>query len=372
MDTRKIVAVIFGGRSGEHEVSLRSASSVVREADKAKYRIIPIAISKDGKWLSPAESAGLLTAEARISLGSDSDALSTERFTLSADSGLGAFISSDGAETLRFDVAFPVIHGTHGEDGTIQGLFELADVPYVGCGVLSSSSGMDKVFMKRLFSEAGLPICSYRWFLRNEWNSSKSDVISRVEELGYPCFVKPANLGSSVGVSRADDRASLEKAVEMAAQFDRKIIVEECLEMREIECAVLGNDYVEPSLLGEYIVKDESKKFLDYTEKYGATGNNEFVVPADLPVEVASTMRTMAVDAFKAVDGSGLARVDFFLVGEDRILVNEINTMPGLTDASGYPKMWATTGLPLRELIDKLIGLAFDRHADRKQNKTSL
>jgi D-alanine-D-alanine ligase len=232
---------------------------------------------------------------------------------------------------------------------------------------------MDKVFMKKLFADAGLPICKYLWFLRSEWESTSDSIVRGIEsDLGYPCFVKPANLGSSVGVSRADDRRTLSDAIDLAAQFDRKIIVEESLEMREIECAVMGNDKPRASLPGEYIIHDDDKAFLDYTEKYSGTGNNEFVVPAPISDELTDQIRELAVRAFTAVDGSGLARVDFFLRRDNgMLLVNEINTMPGLTDASGFPKMWAGSGKPFTTVIDELVELAYERHRDRSRNRTS-
>lgn len=372
MENRKVLVVLFGGKSGEHEVSIRSASCVIREADKSKYRVIPIAVSKEGRWQSPAHSLTLLSREAIDSLGPDADALSADAYTLGPDSGTRSLVCSNGNLPIAIDVVFPVIHGTHGEDGTLQGLLDLADVPYVGCGVLASANGMDKVFMKRLFTEADLPICRYRWITRSDWETDMDREIGRIEELGYPCFVKPANLGSSVGVSRAKDREELIAAVEFAANYDHKVIIEECLEMREIECAVLGNDDVKASLPGEYVVKDETKRFLDYTEKYGSTGNNEFVVPAHIDEETALSIQEMAVRAFRAIDATGLARVDFFLLGDGRLYVNEINTMPGLTDASGYPKMWQASELPMRTLIDALVELAFSRHEERGKNKTSI
>jgi D-alanine-D-alanine ligase len=358
MKTR--VGVIFGGRSGEHEISIRSARTVVEQADREKYEIVPIAITNDGVWLSPAESGGMLGQENK------------ERPQDSRHNGIAAsFLAGDWLSTL--DVVFPVLHGTFGEDGTIQGLLEMADMPYVGCGVLASSTGMDKAFMKTLFRDAGLPICEYVWFLRDEWEKHRGLTLQQVEtKLGFPCFVKPANLGSSVGVSRATDRDSLAAAISLAAEYDRKIIVEECIEMREIECAVMGNDAPKASLPGEYIIRDESKKFLDYTEKYAGTGNNEFVVPAPVSDELSAKIRQMAVTAFKAIDGSGLARVDFFLRKDNgALIVNEINTMPGLTDASGFPKMWAGTGKPFPQVIDELVHLAIERHEDRKKNKTA-
>lgn len=374
MKTR--VGVIFGGRSGEHEISIRSAKTVIEQIDKNKYDVIPIAIGEDGNWLSPAESVLELPQSSGEALGDSVDSFPGEAVVVAGDTsykGLTRIGGDDQDRTLGLDVVFPVLHGTYGEDGTIQGLLEMAGIPYVGGGVLGSACGMDKVVMKTLFRDADLPICKYVWFLRSEWERETEAVIRQVEvKLGYPCFVKPANLGSSVGVSRAEDAESLRAAIELAAEYDRKIIVEEALDMREIECAVMGNDEPEASLPGEYIINDEGKKFLDYTEKYAGTGNNEFVVPAPISGELSDKIRKMAVAAFKAIDGSGLARVDFFLRNDNgMLLVNEINTMPGLTDASGFPKMWAGTGKSFPEVVDKLIDLAIERHKDRSRNKTS-
>ena len=358
-------------------MSLRSARSVIDAIDHERYEVIPIGITKEGRWLSPADSSSLLPdASARLlppQTGEQREAL-----TIVGDpsrAGLVALGAGDGApRALPLDVVFPVLHGTYGEDGTIQGLLEMADVPYVGCGVLASSCGMDKVTMKALFREAGLPVCRYLWFLRSEWERDRGPVARRVaRELGYPCFVKPANLGSSVGVSKATDKKSLEAAVELAARYDRKVIVEEGLDAREIECAVLGNDDPRASLPGEYVVHDERGAFLDYTEKYGSTGHVEFVVPAPIPKALEKRIRQMAVVAFKAVDGAGLSRVDFFLRRDNNeLLVNELNTCPGLTDVSGYPKMWEATGLPFARVIDRLIELARERHRDKSRNETSI
>ena len=389
MKTR--VGVIFGGRSGEHEISIRSARTVIEQIDSEKYDVVPVAIMSDGRWLSPAESVKQFPEPTqRVFLDNLGEA-SDDLLQLTGDATVGGFTgdrrnpgslpatgdtdNASQAGSLRsgIDVIFPVLHGTYGEDGTIQGLFEMADLPYVGCGVLASSCGMDKAFMKILFRDAGLPICKYVWFLRDEWARNSDAIVKQVEsKLGYPCFVKPANLGSSVGVSKATDSATLADAIKLAAEYDRKIIIEEGLEMREIECAVMGNDDPQASLPGEYIIRDESKKFLDYTEKYSGTGNNEFVVPAPVSDELSNKIRKMAVDAFKAIDGSGLARVDFFLRNDNgALLLNEINTMPGLTDASGFPKMWAGTGKTFPQVIDELIQLALERHEDKKRNKTS-
>ena len=267
-----------------------------------------------------------------------------------------------------------MLHGTYGEDGTLQGLLEMAGVPYVGCGVLASSCGMDKVTMKTLFRQAELPVCRYTWFLRSAWERDREAVARRVaRETGYPCFVKPANLGSSVGISRATDRRTLHDAVALAARYDRRIIVEEGLDAREIECAVIGNDEPEASLPGEYVVLEKGSEFLDYTEKYSSTGHVDFVVPAPLPKRLVTLIRQMSIRAYKSLDCSGLARVDFFLRRDTKeLLINELNTIPGLTDVSGYPKMWEASGVPFTKVIDRLIELAFERHRDKSRNETSL
>jgi D-alanine-D-alanine ligase len=371
------LGVIFGGRSGEHEVSVRSARSVIEAADREKYEVVPIAITKEGRWLSPAESAGMLP-EATRGLLPDAVSGAGEALTIVGDPSRKGLLrlESDGgaAPQQRLDVVFPVMHGTYGEDGTIQGLLEMAGIPYVGCGVLASSCGMDKVTMKSLFRQAGLPICRHVWFLRSEWEGEGSAVLERVKkEIGFPCFIKPANLGSSVGISRAADEESLAAAIELAARYDRKVIAEEGLDAREIECAVLGNDEPEASLPGEYVVHDERAKFLDYTEKYSSTGHVEFVVPAPIPKRLAKRIQALAVRAFKAVDGAGFARVDFFLRRDtNRLLVNELNTIPGLTDVSGFPKMWEASGLPFKEVFDRLVELAFERHEEKSRNLTSI
>ncbi|HEV3471052.1 MAG TPA: D-alanine--D-alanine ligase family protein [Pyrinomonadaceae bacterium] len=369
------VGVIFGGRSGEHEVAVRSARSVIEAIDRDRYEVVPLAITREGRWLSPAASAALLPESARSLLPArvgESDGA----VTIVGDPSRGGLRRFEdlGGPAQRLDVVFPVLHGTYGEDGTIQGLLEMAGVPYVGCGVLASSCGMDKVTMKTLFREARLPVCKYVWFLRSEWERDPRAVAERVVgEIGFPVFVKPANLGSSVGISRADEGEGLAAAVELAARYDRKIIVEEGLDAREIECGVMGNDEPEASLPGEYVVYDERARFLDYTEKYSSTGHVEFVVPAPIPKRLSERVRRLAVRAFKAVDGAGLARVDFFLRRDNgRLLVNELNTIPGLTDVSGFPKMWAASGVPFTQVVDRLIELAFERHRDKARNATSL
>jgi D-alanine-D-alanine ligase len=372
------IGVIFGGRSGEHEVSVRSARAVIEAIDRAKYDVIPLAITKEGHWLSPAESLSLLPAETARRVPEKMGG-QTESLTIVGDPSRTGLVALDAggqqSSALPFDVIFPVLHGTYGEDGTIQGLLEMAGVPYVGCGVLASACGMDKVTMKALFERAGLPVCRYAWFLRSEWERDRKGVARRVaRKLGFPAFVKPANLGSSVGISKAVDVKSLEAAIDLAARYDRKVIVEEGLDAREIECAVLGNDdEVEASLPGEYVVRDARGAFLDYTEKYSDTGHVEFVVPAPISKSLVRRVQRMAVEAFKSVDGAGLARVDFFLRRDTReLLLNELNTCPGLTDVSGYPKMWAATGRTFPRVIDRLVELAFDRHRDKSRNATSI
>jgi D-alanine-D-alanine ligase len=376
------IGVIFGGRSGEHEVSVRSARAVIEALDGEKYEVIPIAITKEGKWLAPARAARLLPDATRARLSEKilkSDAHAADAVAIIADPSQRGLITlesdnEDVSPTRALDVIFPVLHGTYGEDGTIQGLLEMADVAYVGCGVLASSCGMDKVTMKALFREAGLPICKHIWFLRTDFETDPARIVRRIKrEIGFPCFVKPANLGSSVGISRASDQKTLEAAINLAARYDRKIIVEEGLDVREIECAVIGNDKAEASLPGEYVVHDEAARFLDYTEKYTSTGHVDFVVPAPLAKPLLKRIQKMAVRAFQAIDGAGFARVDFFLRRDtNELLINELNTIPGLTEVSGYPKMWQASGRSLAQIIDRLIELAVERHNEKSRNVTSL
>jgi len=344
------VAVLFGGRSGEHEISIRSAASVVQALDRSRYEVIPVAITKQGRWLSTAESFQLLPDAARRDL-----TLSTET-ALSREPG-----ASEG-----FDVVFPVLHGTYGEDGTVQGLLELADVAYVGSGVLGSACGMDKDVMKRLFRERGLPTVPHVALLRSEIESRSAEALER---FGYPLFVKPANLGSSVGISRATNDREYAAALEEAARFDRKIIVEPGVEGREIEVAVLGNDQPEASVAGEIVPGDD---FYSYDEKY-LTDNTQLVVPAELDAEDLAEVRRLAVEAFRAVELSGLARVDFFLENSTgRFLLNEVNSMPGFTSISMYPKLWEATGIPYAKLVDRLIALALERREEKRATRFEL
>ncbi len=372
------VGLIFGGRSGEHEVSVRSARSVLDAIDPAKYQVVPLAITKEGKWLSPPEAARLLPANAQKLLAPSAVSHVGGDVAILGDPSHQGLISlaanGRSVPAERLDVVFPLLHGPYGEDGTIQGLLEMADIPFVGCGVLASACGMDKVAMKSLFLAASLPICKYLWFLRSHWTKDQAGLLRRVSrEIGFPCFAKPANLGSSVGVSRATNRASLIRAINLAAQYDRKIIIEEGLDAREIECAVVGNDEPKASLPGEYVVYDEAARFLDYTEKYTNTGHVQFVVPAKVSKALTTRIQRLAIKAFQSIDGAGLARVDFFLrrdTGE--LLLNELNTMPGLTEVSGYPKLWEASGTTFTRLLDHLIELAFERHRDKSLNRVSI
>lgn len=377
MEKKLRVGVIFGGRSGEHEVSIRSAASVIQAIDHSRYDVLPIAITKEGKWLSPPDAVALLPAESRALLPRKHSVRTSSDVAIFGDPSHRGLVSVNSSGQSQasdpLDVVFPLLHGPYGEDGTIQGLLEMANVPYVGCGVLASSCGMDKVAMKSLFKEAGLPVCKYIWCLRSEWLEDPASVLRKVKrELGFPCFVKPANLGSSVGVSRAVDGESLGRAIDLAARYDRKIIIEEGLTAREIECAIIGNDQPEASLPGEYVIHDKAARFLDYEEKYTNTGHAEFVVPAPLSKAVTEKIQRLAIRAFKAIDGAGLARVDFFLRDDTKeLIVNELNTMPGLTEVSGYPKMWEASGKKFSQVLERMIELAFERHRDKLQNQTS-
>lgn len=370
------VGVIFGGRSGEHEVSVRSAGAVIEAIDRRKYDVVPIAINKAGKWLPPSLASTLLPESSQSLLSREALSGSGADVAIVGDPSQSGLVSLNrsGKESFSqsLDVIFPVLHGPYGEDGTLQGLLEMAEIPFVGCGTLASACGMDKLAMKALFQQAGLPICDYTWLLRSEWERQPDAVVRRLmRRFKAPSFVKPANLGSSVGISRVTDASSLRQALELAARYDRKIIVEQGIDGREIECAVMGNDEPQASLPGEYLVREKTVQFLDYTEKYASTGNVEFVVPAPIPKTMIAQIRKLAIAAFQAIDGSGLARVDFFLErSSGKLLVNEINTLPGLTDVSGFPKMWAATGLPFPEVLDRLIQLALERHHDRARNET--
>ncbi len=356
------VGVIFGGRSGEHQVSLRSAESVIKAIDKKKYEVVPIAVTQQGRWLISGDAKAMLPEGVMRANHHQSVAIIGDP----TQQGLKRL---DANVSEHLDVVFPVLHGTYGEDGTIQGLLEMAGVPYVGCGVLASATGMDKVVMKQLFAQAGLIIADYEWFLRAAWEAQPDAIIKRIaRRLGYPVFVKPANLGSSVGISKAQDRRELIAAINDAARYDRKVIVERAIVGREIEVGVLGNDHPAASLPGEVITGHE---FYDYEDKYVDT-TSRTEVPARLSKKTIERLQRDAIKAFQAIDGSGLARVDFFVERDtERVIINEVNTMPGFTSISMYPKMWEASGIGYGELIDRLIGLAFERHRDKARNLTS-
>jgi len=343
------VGVIFGGRSGEHEISLRSAESVLRSLDSNKYDVVPIGITHEGKWLSPRTAIALLPPKETI----ETTLMKGEPAPLTAEPNPGAV-----------DVMFPVLHGTYGEDGTIQGLIDLANVPYVGAGVLGSAVGMDKDVMKRLLREAGLPVGDF-WSLKAK--DIEAFIEKRLKDLPYPVFVKPANLGSSVGISKVHGPEELRGSLETAAEYDRKIVVEKGIDAREIEIAVLGNDSPIASVAGEII---PSREFYDYAAKY-ASEDSRLLIPAPLSPEQNAEAQRLAIGTFKALEGSGLGRVDLFLErGTGKFYVNEINTMPGFTSISMYPKLWEASGIPYSELLDRLITLALERHAEKNKLRT--
>ena len=374
------VGILFGGRSGEHEVSLLSAASILKAIDRKKFDVVPIGISKAGHWLTGSGAQALLA-------GGDAgngSVLTAEVIAPPADAvsalvpGAATLGERDGGKP--FDVVFPVLHGTFGEDGTIQGLFELADIAYVGSGVLGSAAGMDKDAMKRLFAQAKLPIVKHLTVVRTAWEASPRKTVSAIEAaLKYPLFVKPANLGSSVGISKVHDRKELAPALNLAARFDRKIVIEEGVagsgksrttkKARELEVAVLGNDDPKASVVGEIV---PGKEFYDYEAKYLSDGSIP-IIPAKLTAAESKRIRVMAVEAFRACDLAGLARVDFLMEpdGKRRIYLNEVNTLPGFTSISMYPKLWQATGVSYPDLITRLIELALERHKERSRTTFS-
>ena len=379
------VGVLYGGRSGEHEVSLASAAAVFANLDRERYEPVPIRIEKDGRWVladrpptaaSAAEVIEQARAEGTRSRGGREvfllprpgaeTLLAIDRRGTAADDGAPAIVTE-----LHLDVIFPVLHGPFGEDGTIQGLLELANVAYVGAGVLASSAGMDKAISKVIFAARGLPVSDYEVVFRAEWLGDKVGVAARLAgRLGFPLFVKPANLGSSVGISKVKDAAALPAAMDLAADFDRKVIVEAAVpDAREIEVAVLGNGAPEASLPGEIV---PSREFYDYEAKYIDAGSRS-IIPADLPAALLERIRELAVAAFKALDCSGMARVDFLLSRPTgTVYINEANTIPGFTTISMYSKMWEATGLRYPALLDRLVALALERHAEKQQLRTTL
>ena len=357
------VGVIYGGKSGEHEVSIASAASVFKHLDPARYEAVPIKIEKDGRWLleaTPPKSISAADVHAQLAASAPAAPPSETLEPTSAFARKG------------IDVVFPVLHGPYGEDGTVQGLLELANVPYVGAGVLGSAAGMDKAVMKTLFKAHGLPVGPYLVVLRSDWQNRSAAISVQVEqELKFPVFVKPANLGSSVGISKAKSATEFETAMAVALQFDRKVVIEAAVpNAREIECSVLGNDDPEASVPGELMTSHE---FYDYAAKYLDADGSTTVIPAPLDASKTEEIRRLAIAAFKAVEGAGLARVDFLIARDTgETYVNEVNTMPGFTTISMYPKMWEATGLPYHALLDRLITLALERHAEKQQLKTSI
>ena len=369
------IGILFGGKSGEHEISLRSARSIVKAIDRTQYAVVELGITKTGRWLPTEDSALLLEGHTQPALGATPQTAALTLASTAADPSSGSPI----------DIVFPVLHGTFGEDGTVQGLLELADIPYVGSGVLGSAAGMDKDAMKRLFASAGLPQTPWLTLLRSDWRRDPAAATQRIESaLQYPLFIKPANLGSSVGISKVHDRTELVPALELAATFDRKLIIEQGVggpgvKPRELEIAVLGNDTPEASVIGEII---PAKEFYDYEAKYELAGPDESqsLIPApNLTEEEVSQIKSMALAAFRACDCAGLARVDFLMAPAlppspekpagrpAEIVLNEINTMPGFTTISMYPKLWAATGLPYPQLITRLLQLAQQRHNEKHE-----
>jgi D-alanine-D-alanine ligase len=366
MSSKLRVGVIFGGRSAEHEVSLVSASSVINALDKKKYEIVPIGISPEGRWLSSAEALKLL--KQKTSIADLPEHVFVPDPHHKALMAINAEVSN--AANKPIDVIFPLIHGTYGEDGTIQGLFELADIPYVGAGVLGSAVGMDKVIQKQLLRQANIPVTRDYSFLFDRYESNRKKHIVAIEtRLHYPLFVKPPNLGSSVGISKAHNRTELLSAVELAGQYDRKILVEQGVRnAREIECSVLGNDEPSASVPGEIIPSNE---FYDYDAKY-VDGKSKAEIPAKLTKQVVKKIQSYAINAFRVLDCAGMARVDFLVTRvTNQIFLNEINTLPGFTSISMYPKLWQASGLSYKDLLDKLIQLALERHTAKAKLKTT-
>ena len=360
------VGVVFGGRSGEHEVSLMSAKSVMDALRKGGYDVIPLGITKQGKWLTSGDpmkallgTAGKEAQEEVVCAAShELDVMSRELVPGAGRTGIP-----------QVDVVFPVLHGPYGEDGTLQGLLEMAGIPYVGSGVLGSALAMDKVAMKAVFRAEGLPIADYQMILRHDWEERPAEAMGQIEKcFGYPCFVKPANLGSSVGVTKVHGSAELAEALNLAARYDRRLIVEEAINAREVECSVLGNERPIASVPGEVIPRRE---FYDYVAKY-FDEDTRLIIPADLPRETVREIQKLAVRAFIALDCAGMARADFFVSRDTgKPYVNELNTIPGFTATSMYPKMWEASGLSYPELVHRLVQLALERYADRGRMSTS-
>ncbi|NLX70464.1 MAG: D-alanine--D-alanine ligase [Clostridiales bacterium] len=351
------LALLFGGQSGEHEVSLMSCTSIAKNIDPNKYDVYYIGITKSGKWhlfegnLDDIQSGEWEKSSKPIVFPGD-------------PSYQGFFLIEDPSNIYPVDVVFPVMHGPHAEDGTIQGLLELANIPYVGCGVMASAVAMDKAMAKAVFASHGLPQGEYLVVQRHEFESNQQQVLNRIESvIGYPCFIKPVNMGSSVGITKAHNRQQLAEGLQHAGEYDRKLLVEAFINGREIECSVLGNNYPEASIVGEIIPCNE---FYDYNAKYYDDGKSALIIPAELPEEKAEEIRQLAIKVYKALDCSGMARIDFFVERDtQKVYVNEANTIPGFTRISMYPKLWEATGIPYSDLIDCLIQLAIERFKEK-------
>jgi len=357
------VGVLFGGRSAEHEISILSARNVIAALDPGRFEAVPIGIARDGRWIL--QSLPRLLREKGDPRFVQLDAAGCG-VSLQAFAGAAELVAQDAVKSrMQLDVVFPVLHGPMGEDGTIQGLLELAGVPYVGAGVLGSSVGMDKDVMKRLLRDAGIPVAPFRTLRSSDYRRSPASVLLDAEALGYPLFVKPANLGSSVGISRVTGRAQLAAAIDKAFEYDAKILIEAAIVGREIECAVLGNDEPVASIAGEIAV-NHPDGFYSYDAKYVDEHGVRLHVPAALDAPTMQRVQDLAVAAFRALECSGMARVDFFLRCDGTVLVNEINTIPGFTAMSMYPKLWAASGMPPHELVTRLIDLALERHLQRR------
>ncbi len=365
------VGLVFGGRSGEHDVSVASAASVMAALDKDKYEVVPIGIAHDGRWLAGSDPRRMISGAAMEEAGQDTP---VSAVVMTGDPTQNGLVPADAladrwVSAAPLDIVLPVLHGTYGEDGTLQGLLEMAGLPYAGSGVLGAALGMDKEKAKMVFSAAGLPVVDWLTVRRFEWEQDPGAVRQRIEErFSYPVFAKPANMGSSVGVGKAHGSGELASVLGAALEFDRKVIIEPAIDCRELECGVLGNDRPIASTVGEVVPSNE---FYDYRAKY-VDNASRLYIPAELTADMLERIRQMAIAAFLALDISGLARVDFFLEKDTgRIYLNEVNTMPGFTEISMYPKLWEASGLPYPELLDRLIQLGIERHADRQRNRTS-
>ena len=367
MTGKRRVAVVFGGRSAEHEISVLSARSVIDALDPQRYDVVAIGVTKEGRWrLMPAGPPALAAGGAALP---GVEPAAGAEIALDQDPGSQAIVAADGART-SIDVVFPVMHGPYGEDGSIQGLFEMAGVPYVGSGVLGSAVGMDKAVQKVLFEAAGIPVVPHEVVHEREWEEDPEAVEARAQHLGYPMFAKPAALGSSIGIRKVDGPDELRAALEDAFRYGRKAVLERSMDRaRELEVSVLGNDDPVASVAGEIVPRGHD--FYDYEAKYLDEHGAELVIPADVPGEVLEELQRMAVAAFRAIDACGMARMDFFLLDEDRLFLNEVNTIPGFTSISMYPRLWDASGLPYPQLVDRLIELAIERHESERKKGTA-